>query len=309
MRRISLYVRGQKTVPFMALMNNGRSVFRSRKLRASARGASLLALVFFSAVCATQAQNFKGKPQREVITAGPQDSLRAQETLEYSVEWLGIPVGKIILKTEEIVAIDNRKCYHLSAVSFPNSFLRHLYDLEYQVDTYIDVETLYPRRFTKTRRINKKVNYVVIDFYQRQKKATYKSWGTSDYINISRSRGEMSIKPTADIPEGTQDLLSSFYYFRLLKIDKGRSYPLNVYYQQTNWQISMNVEKFFLRELRKKGTLETIAVSITSSLNDFILGKHKFLVYLTADSRRIPLEFKVGTAMGPIHGIIQKLPE
>jgi glutamate synthase (NADPH/NADH) small chain len=36
-----LYIRGQKTVPFRVRMNNGRSVFRFGKPRASARGASL----------------------------------------------------------------------------------------------------------------------------------------------------------------------------------------------------------------------------------------------------------------------------
>jgi hypothetical protein len=269
----------------------------------------LLVFSFFSAVCLAQAQNFKGKPPKEIIAAQPQDSLKAGETLEYSVEWLGIPVGKIILKTEEIIAIDNRKCYHVSATSFPNSFLRRLCDLEYKVDTYIDVETLYPRRFMKTRRINQKFNYVVIDFYQQQKKAEYKSWGSADVITISRNRPAITVKPTFDIPEGTQDLLSCFYYFRLLKIGNGRSYPINVYYDRANWQISMNVEELFLRELRKKGTFETVVVSITSGLNDYILGKHKFRVYLTADSRRIPLEFKVGTTVGSIRGIIQKIPE
>jgi hypothetical protein len=71
----------------------------------------------------------------------------------------------------------------------------------------------------------------------------------------------------------------------------------------------MNVEELFPKEVRKKGTFETAAVSITSGLNEYILGKHKFLVYLTVDPRRIPLEFKVGTAMGNIRGIIQKIPE
>ena len=36
----SLYIRGQKTLPFRARMKNGRSVFRSKRPRALARGAS-----------------------------------------------------------------------------------------------------------------------------------------------------------------------------------------------------------------------------------------------------------------------------
>jgi hypothetical protein len=43
-----LYIRGQKTVPFRVRMNNGRSVFRFGKPRASARGASFAGLICFS---------------------------------------------------------------------------------------------------------------------------------------------------------------------------------------------------------------------------------------------------------------------
>jgi LysM repeat protein len=39
-----LYIRGQKTAPFRVRMSNGRSVFRFKRPRASARGASLLTI-------------------------------------------------------------------------------------------------------------------------------------------------------------------------------------------------------------------------------------------------------------------------
>jgi len=42
---ISLYIRGQKTLPFRARMKNGRSVFRSKRPRALARGASFFSVL------------------------------------------------------------------------------------------------------------------------------------------------------------------------------------------------------------------------------------------------------------------------
>lgn len=254
-------------------------------------------------------QNFKGKPQKDITILQAQGSLKLGELLEYSVEWLGIPVGKIILKNEGVVSLRNRNCYHISARSFPNSFIRRLYDLEYEVHTYIDTESLSTLRFLKTRRINKKLNYVSIDFYPEEKKAVYKSWGTSEFIKISKVRDEMKIQPTTQIPKGTQDLLSSFYYLRLLQININQSYLLNIYYNEANWPLWMKVEETILREIRKKGTFEAIKVSITSDLNNFILGKRKFSVYLTADFRRIPLEFRFGSSLGSIRGIIQDLPK
>ena len=53
-----LYVRGHKTTPFIARMERGRSVFRSRKPRALAWGASFIALmVYLSFPCAAQQVN------------------------------------------------------------------------------------------------------------------------------------------------------------------------------------------------------------------------------------------------------------
>ena len=73
--------------------------------------------------------------------------------------------------------------------------------------------------------------------------------------------------------------------------------------------MKMQVDKPFFRELRKKGTFAVVKVYPVSELNDYILGKRNFSVYLTVDSRRIPLEFKLNTAMGPVRGIIQDLPK
>jgi len=47
MRRRILYIRGQKTLPFRARMKNGRSVFRSKRPRALARGASFIIILIF----------------------------------------------------------------------------------------------------------------------------------------------------------------------------------------------------------------------------------------------------------------------
>jgi hypothetical protein len=254
------------------------------------------------------AQDFKGQ-EKEILIRPPEKSLKTRETLEYSVEWLGVPVGTIILRNEGIAKLDNHPCYHLSAQSYPNSFIRQLYDLEYKVHSYLDTRTLETRRFIKIRRMNKKFNYVVINFFPEKDKVVYKSWGTTDFVNFSKRREEIAVAPTSVIPDGTQDLLSSFYYFRLLKVGRDEAYPVNIYYNQANWPIQMKVENAFLREVRKLGSIEAVNVLIVSGLNDYILGKRKFSVCLSADSRRIPLEFKVGTAMGYIHGLLKELPK
>jgi len=271
---------------------------------------SLCVILFFSLNPLLYAQNFTGKKQVIAICA-PQEALDTKEALQYSVEWLGIPVAKIILKTEGIEYIKGYPCYHVTAVAIPNRFLKRFYDIEYKVHTYIDTRFFFPRRFEKSRRINNEFNEVIIDFDQEKNRAAFLSKGSNITFKISplRTTIEASNPVTAVIPYGAQDLLSSFYYFRHIDIKENQSYPINIYYNQRNWPMNMKVGEPFRREIRKKGTFYVVKVSPDAELNDYILGKRGFSVYLTTDSRRIPLEFKLETALGPISARIQDLPQ
>lgn len=255
-------------------------------------------------------QNFKAKSENITIS-DPEKGFKVGERLAYSVEWLGIPVGKIILKVEGITIINNQGCYHISAEAMPNNFFRHFYDLEYKVHSYIDKESFLPVRFEKIRRLNKKTNYTTIDFDHQNNEARYKSAGSMAFVEISPARQKLeTLNPiTTRIPQGTQDLFSSFYYFRILKIKEGQSYPVNIYYEQRNWPVRMKVGNPFSREIRKAGSFAVVKLIPVSELNDYILGRRNFFVYLTADSRRIPLEFRLNTALGYIRGALVDLPK
>jgi hypothetical protein len=247
----------------------------------------------------------------KISLSEPAKSFVIAETLEYSVEWLGIPVGKIVMKVEGLTEVNNHQCYHITAQVLPNNFFRHFYDLEYKVNTYIDQVSFLPVRFEKVRRLNKKTNYVTIDFDHRNNEAHYKSWGSTLFVRFSplRQKLEMINPTTSRIIPGSQDLFSSFYYFRILKIKEGASYPVNIYYNQRNWSLKMFVDRPFIKEIRKKGSIAVVKLSPVSELNNYILGRRKFYVYVTVDSRRIPIEFGLNTAVGYIRGIIQNLPK
>lgn len=270
----------------------------------------LLISVFFILNSPLYAQNFKEKQEKNIVIAEAKKELRVGETLVYSVQWLGIPVGKIVLKTEGIEEINGYACYHITAQALPNNFFRHFYDIEYKIDSYIDTKYFYTRRFEKTRRINKEYNYVHIDFNQEKKEARFKTWGSNLFMIISpdREKAAWDKEITAQMPQGTQDLLSSFYYFRLSDIKEGANYAMNIYYAQRNWPIDMKIALPFWKEIRKIGRFPLIKVYPNSDLNDYILGKRDFSFYITVDSRRIPVEFKLSTALGPVRGIIHEIP-
>jgi len=268
-------------------------------------------LVFCCLNSPAQAQNFKGKPQPVYSIEAPAKDLTVGETLTYSVEWLGIPVGRVILKTEGIEKIDNREYHHITGTAKPNSFFRTFIDLEYWVDSYFDTQLHTSRRFEKSRRLNEKSNYVSIDFDPAKNEATFSTAGASESYAISPQRPSVeAANPDSNkIPKNTQDLLSCLYYFRLLDLKEGEDYAVNIYYSKKNWVLNFKAEKPFLRFIHKKGSPIIFKVAPTSALNRLILGSNKFYAYFTADSRRIPIEFSFNTGIGLVKARIEEIPK
>lgn len=269
----------------------------------------LLIAVFSGLNTFIYAENFMNKKEKIVISA-PEKTLKIGEKLQYSIEWLGIPVGKIILEVEGMEKIEGIECYHVSGRAIPNNYLSKIYDMEYRVHTYIDKDNFCTIRFQKIRRVRDKFNYVCIDFDRENKKARYKTTGSQDQFEISSLRDEVGAKTatTLNILDDTQDLFSSVYYLRLLEIKEGQTYPVNIYYDQRNWLVHMKTGKLFFRDIRHKGTFAVFEASLDSDIGKFILGKSKMVVYFTVDSRRIPVEFKFGTSVGRVRGVIQEIP-
>lgn len=273
--------------------------------------AAISTIIFLAIVRFSFAADFTDKKQ-DLTIAAPAKSLRVGEKLQYTVEWLGIPIGNIILNITGIEKVGRRDCYHITAQAIPNKFFSRFYDFEYLVHTYIDTDNFYSHRFEKIRRIKDESTRVIINFDWQKNEAIYISSGSAPGLNMSPARNRISSQKgiSTRIPPGTQDLFSSLYYFRLLRLEKNRSYSMNIYYDQRNWLTDIKVKEPFLRELRKKGTFALFEVSMGSELSEFILGKRSRLcVYFTADSRRLPFEFKLGTALGPMRGIIQDISD
>ncbi len=270
----------------------------------------LLVFGFWFLVSQCYAQNFREKKE-EITIAPPANALKIGEQLCYSIELLGIPVGKIILSVQGIKKIDGNECYHIVALAMPNKFLSRLYDIQYKVHTYIDTKTFYTRRFEKTRRLKGKFSYVLIDFDRGKKEVRYKQLGSAPLLDISAVRDQIaaSLPVTLKILDDTQDLFSSFYYLRFLELKENQKHNLNIYYAQRNWSVNAQIEEPFFKDMRKLGSFAAFGVSLDSNLGDFIVGKRKMLVYFTADARRIPLEFKLATSLGLIRGKIKNIPQ
>ena len=270
----------------------------------------LLLALFLSLNATLSAQDFSRKPQPPGIIPPAKEPLKTAEELEYNVEWLGVAVGNITLQIKGIENVDGFECYHIVAHTQPNSFFGAFYDVEYTVHTYIDSRSFLTRLFEKTRRMGGKSIHEIIDFDRQRNKISYKSEGSAPKLLVSTQRPELDsvVRPTKDIASDTQDLFSSLYYLRGKDIKEDQDYALSIYYGDRNWDVTFHVDRPFLKEIRKLGSCQVFKVRLSSQLNNYILGYPDIAVYFTADARRVPIEFKIGTGIGSFRGIIKKLP-
>ncbi|TRZ93986.1 DUF3108 domain-containing protein [bacterium] len=271
-----------------------------------------LIVVFFSQNTILFGQNFKGK-DLNINIEQPLKELSIGETLQYSVEWLGLPVGKIVLKVEDLKEAGGRQYYHISARTFPNRFFIKFYDVEYRWNTYVRRENLEPYRFVKIRRINNNILEVIVDFDQKNHRATYRHFaphGKAEVIAFPSMRKEIvnSCKTIVPLPEDTHDLVSSLYYFRLMDIRENKDYSINVFYGQAGWNTDLKISKPYLKDFYKKGSFKIFEVSPRSDLTNLILGRRELTLYFTTDSRRIPIMITFNTAIGQFRAVAENLP-
>ncbi len=271
-----------------------------------------LFVVFFLSILVTPlfAQNFSGKKTaRQISISAPKKSLDTNENLEYSMEWIGIPVGKIFLQTG-LIDTGGKKLYRLTVDALPNKFFSAFYDVRYTVNTFIDEITFLPVRFEKYRKVKDKVNKEEVDFDHRRGEVKYKVGGEAPTIIISPNRiaMEKKIPDTYKILPDTQDLLSSFYFLRVSNLVPGEKFKINIYYGLRNWVMDVEIGKPYLKSIRHQGSWEVFDAVMTSDLNKFVLGDGRLVVCFTADSRRIPIEFKLGIGLGAFRGVIKQIP-
>ncbi|MFH1397938.1 MAG: DUF3108 domain-containing protein [Candidatus Omnitrophota bacterium] len=269
-----------------------------------------VAVFLFSAIFiySLRAQNFAKKPQEKISLSEPQKSLVKGETLEYSVEWLGIPSGVIIFNVVGTFNYKGRECYYLKFWARLNNFFARFYDVEYNIESFVDVEHFYPYYYIKRSRYRNKLCVETIEFDRLANTAKTTIDGiTEDLINSSL-KNKVKQPRTSLINEKSLDPLSAIYFLRLQDIALNQETGFFIYHDRSNWQVSVKSDAPYLRDLRRIGTLAIIELTPQSSLTGFVFGKNNANIYLTPDSRRIPVEFSANTAIGFIRARIKKIP-
>ncbi len=197
---------------------------------------SLFILIAFISGCAA-ARKFKIEPPslREarvtetlVEIKPPLKAYRVGEKFIYHIRWFGIPVGDALMSIPEITEINGKKVYHLKAEVESSQWFSMIFRLKDRLDSYVDVEGLYPLKFERYQREGGYKAEEIMEYDHLNRTATYKS-----LINNS-------VK-TMEIPQGVQDMLSCIYWVRLQEAKPGSSIFVDVNADEKNWKLEVKV--------------------------------------------------------------------
>ena len=217
---------------------------------------------------------------RCLFAATPSKKLYVGERLVYSVQWLGIEVGRGEAEVKEIVPLRGRKTYHVVVNVRSAPILDWIYKVRDVHHSYIDVEKLHPLRYEKILKEGRYRADEVMEYDQERHLATY----------LSRRNGS---RKEMQIPPNVQDQLSCGFWFRLQEIHPDSKIYIPVNADEKNWDMEVKI----LRQTRVKlpGFSEREAVEVEPEIQyqGIFVKRGKIRGWIGLDERRIPLKMRV----------------
>ncbi|MHB2026449.1 MAG: DUF3108 domain-containing protein [Elusimicrobiota bacterium] len=216
------------------------------------------------------------------------------ERLIYQVSWAGIPMGKASLEVPEIVLFAGRPAYHIISRATSNSFADTFYKVRDINESWFDSKRLCSLGYDKKLREGRFYRDEWVIYDQRNRRFLDKT--------LSRN-GDFSYHG-GTIPAHVQDILSSLYYLREQKITPGHDIILDVNTKK-NWPLVIHAVG------RKTvttpaGTFHTILIEPAIRKEGIFIQKgRKLKIWLTDDSRKIPVLMRVDLFFGHVEASLE----
>jgi phage tail protein X len=207
------------------------------------------------------------------------------EKLVYEVRVLSILAGHASLEVDPFTKLAGRPCYPIVAratAAFP-------FRTVYRVD---DVQTSY---FDT-------VDFLTWKFENEVHEGSYYAHNLELYDQLGHKlarRHNQEAWESIDIPPFDQDIISCFYYFRLLPLEAGKEYAIPTTSGGRNYKLLTRVigrEKVTV----PAGTFDCLRLKPMVKYETVFRNKEDIDLWVTADERHIPVRVKSAIVIGNI---------
>jgi len=266
----------------------------------------LLAAILLSLSCAT------------AIAAAPEDSLSEisltpiknsaffpGEKLTFGVSYQFIRVGSAIMEIMDTTTIRNRPAIHIQTRARSASFFDSFYRVRDEVNSYMDREYYNSLKFEKKLREGDYYFDLILDYDYPKRKIFGQSirYEDDDETKI-RKDGVKTFE--VDITQSLLDVLASFYYIRLKKLEPGIPVTITSNDNEKIYSLKVFIQR---KEILKTdvGKFHTLLVVPKLQGDSVFKQEGAMWIWLTDDQYKIPLKVESALSFGSIYIEIEKI--
>ncbi|MBN1756394.1 DUF3108 domain-containing protein [bacterium] len=222
--------------------------------------------------------------QCDSITAN--QSFGIGERLEFGVYLGFINAGTAIMEVADVVEIRGHLCYHLRSIASSNATVSLLYQVNDLVESFMDVEKLFSRRYEK---------HLSEGNYRADKTVSFDQ------------EAQLAIYPddTLQIMECTQDALSALYFLRNLNLTVGDTIPIPNHESKKNYSVAVIVHGKETIEV-PAGRFDCIIIEPVLMAAGIFKHQGRLKVWLTDDDLKIPVLMKSKIPVGSVNAKLLK---
>lgn len=199
-------------------------------------------------------------------------------------------VGYATIEVAGQEEVNGRMAYHIIARSNSYPFFDNIYKVRNIDESWMDVEGMCSLKYQKTQREGGYSRDELIFFDHANRK----------FNMIERMKGKQPVSKTGDIPAFVQDIISALYYVRLQQMDSCGEFFVDAHTGDKNYPLKVVV---YGKERVKvpAGRYECFHVEpFVAQDTGIFRAKGRLWIWLTADSRRIPVLMKSKIFVGYI---------
>jgi hypothetical protein len=217
------------------------------------------------------------------------DSFDVGEWFKFRVHYGFVNAGYATLEVKEGL-INSAKVYHVVGTGYTTGMSKFFFKVEDLYESYIDKETGNPYQYV--RKINE-------GGYTKNQQGFFNSSGNKVLVKDYKHNTEK----TFDIPKNTQDILSSFYYFRnypnIDKMKPGEYAAIDMFF---DGEIAKFRLKFIGREdiTTKFGVVSTMVFRPLVQSGRIFKEEESLTIWISDDDNKLPLRIKASLMVGSI---------
>lgn len=223
------------------------------------------------------------------------DAFATGEYFKFRVHYGFVNAGYATLEVKEAM-INSKKVFHVAGKGYTTGLSKFFFKVEDLYESYIDKDTGNPYRYV--RKINE-------GGYTKNQEGFFNSSGNKILVKDYKHKTEK----TFAIPQNTQDILSSFYYFRnypgIGKMKPGESVSIDMFFDN---EITKFRLKFIGREdiTTKFGAVSTMVFKPLVQSGRVFKEQESLTIWISDDDNRIPLRIKASLMVGSLKADLEE---